>query len=166
MAKLIKKSKCEFINGHIVKKNELIGIPSNVWLQLNKLEVMVQQHGYIIAQDAYCPGPSLDGFVRRSALKGNRPYLEAPETPVTDKRVTEAMAFMKEVDAVNDVHLINETIDRFGELIDWLDADKFVEGTCTHPIDTPELGNPLELRGEDIAKVIEMLVTCPIEFEC
>lgn len=162
MAKLIKKSKCEFVAGQIVKKNELIGIPYKVWAQLTKLDLVIQQYDYLLSQPKYSPGPSLHGFERMSALKNDRPYVDAPDTPVTDRRVAEAMEFMAEVDSVNDTEKINEMIDEYGALIDWLAADKFVEGECYNPIDTPSLGNPLYLNPKNVVYFIKLIVKNPI----
>lgn len=162
MAKLINKSKCTFEVGVIVKKGKQIGIPFPVWAQLNKLELVLQQYDYLISQPKYQPGPSLDGFERKSDLKTERPYVETPETPVTDKRVAEAMQFMAEVDAINDAVEINEKIDEYGELVDWCNSDKFIEGRCYNVIDTPMLGDPLHLKAEDVAETIGMIVKSPI----
>ncbi len=163
--KLIKKSKCKFDHGYIVKDGEIIGIPENVWLQLNKLEIMVQQYYYLRDQGPARRGPSLEGFVRKSDIKPDRPYIDAPDTPVTDKRVAEAMEFMREVDCVNKTDEVNEAIDAFGALIDWLSDNKFVEGTCTQPIDTFMLGNPLMLSPNGVVSFIEMMVKHDILME-
>ena len=162
MAKLIKKSKCTFEAGHIIKKEKVIHIPYTVWCQLNKLELIMQQYDYLVQQKPYCPGPSLEGFERESALTIQRPYVKEPDTPVTDKRIAEAMAFMEEVDATNNVEKINDLIDEYGELIDWAASDKFIEGTCDKEIDTPLLGNPLELTAEYIVKVLRAMLDNPI----
>lgn len=165
MAKLIKKSKCTFEAGHIVKKNELVGIPYAVWAQLNKLELVVQQLNYLRDQPAFCAGPSLEGFERQSALANKRPYIDTPKMPVTDRRVAEAMEFMREVDSLNDAVHVNELIDEYGELIDWCDSDKFVEGDCCKPIDTWTLGNPLLLTGKEVAHIIQYLIENPVVVE-
>ena len=165
MAKLINKDKCEFINGSIIKKNEQIGISTIVWMQLNKLEVIMQQYMYLKGQPAYCAGPSLEGFERKTILDNGMPYIKAPDTPVTDKRVAEAMQFMAEADAINDAEKINSLIDDYAELIRWCNADKFIEGDCYKLIDTPELGDPLMLNGDDIVKCLTVLVKNPIEME-
>jgi len=162
MAKLIKKSKCSFEAGHIIKKGEVVGIPQVVWMQLNKLEVIYQQYCYLKKQPAYQPGPSLDDFKRQSSLTSDRPYVETPETPVTDKRVAEAMAFMEETDKTCNACKVNEVIDEYGDLIDWLNADKFIEGNCYSAIDTPFLGNPLELDDASVVKIISMIIESPI----
>lgn len=163
--KLIKKNKCTFEAGHIVKKNELVGIPSVVWYQLEKLEVMYQQYAYLKAQRAYCPGPSLDGFARTSALGTKLPYAPVPDTPVMDRRVEEAMAFMEEVDAVDNAKKLNDAIEDFRELIDWCASEKFVEGNCYNPIDTFELGDPLKLTADTVAYVLSRIVNEPVEIE-
>lgn len=165
MAKLVKKSKCKFEAGRIVKKGKLIGLPYPVWCQLNKIEIMAQQYGYLYAQDAYNPGPSLKGFKRKSALKDNRPYVSDPETPVMDRRIDEAMKFMEETDKVNDAAKINEAIDQFGDLIDWCASDKFITGDCHNLIDVPTIGNPLTLSPEEIVDFLTQIIVCPIEME-
>lgn len=165
MTKLIKKKDCKFKHCQIVKGDELIGIPANVWLQMNKLETMYQQFCYLQAQPKHQAGPSLEGFVRKSMIEDNMPYIKAPETPVTDARVEEAMAFMAEVDAVSSVAEANGMLDRLKDLVLWCDNKKFVEGNCLEPIDTPYLGNPLELKGKHIAKLLKAMASSPIMLE-
>lgn len=162
MTKMIKKKDCKFENGHIVKGDKLVGIPITVWLQLDKLELMCQQYMYLSGQPAYHAGPSLDGFERKSALRDKLPYIEMPETPTSDARVAEAMAFMREVDACANVAQANGMIDRFAELILWCKGKKFVEGEFLRPIDTPQLGNPLELKAKDISGILHMIASSPI----
>jgi hypothetical protein len=72
---------------------------------------------------------------------------------------------MEEVDAVNDAEKVNATIDAYRELISWCSGEKFIEGDCFKPIDTAELGNPLELDEQTIVKCIEILVAAPIVLE-
>jgi len=164
MAKLIKKNKCEFKHGSILKKNEQIGLPFIIWAQLTKLETMTQEYLYLKSQPKYTPAPSLDGFERKSALKADLPYIEKPETPVTDKRVAEAMEFIAEADAMTDAAVINSTIDDFAALIKWCDDPSFIEGDCFNPIDLYELGNPLELKPDTIVRIIKMIVKSPVEY--
>lgn len=165
MAKLIKKSKCKFEAGIIVKKNKQIGIPYCVWCQINKLELMLQQYNYLKQQPSYQAGPTLEGFKRESALKVDRPYIDTPDTPTIDKRVEEAMRFMSETDRVNEAVDTNKAIDDFGELVDWCASDKFIEGDCYKIIDTPMLGNPLELEPTEVAAALKILVCAPVVVE-
>lgn len=163
MTKLIKKEDCKFKKNRIVKDDEIVGIPMNVWLQLNKLETMFQQWNYLRAQPAYHCAPSLDGWVRKSDIDKDLPYVDMPDTPVGDARVEEALAFMKEVDACSDAVVTNDMIDRFSALIHWCNDGEFIEGNCTDPIDTPCLGNPLDIDADAIVKVLKMIVSSPIE---
>lgn len=165
MTKLIKKKDCKFKHCQIVKGDELIGIPRTVWMQLNKLELMSQQYEYLLEQPAYQAGPSLDGFVRKSALDKKMPYIDMPDTPVSDARVEEAFEFMREVDACTSVAEANDMLDRFKDLVLWCDNKKFVEGNCLEPIDTPYLGNPLELKGKHIAKLLMKMASSPVLIE-
>lgn len=162
MTKMIKKSKCEFVGGYIVKKGEVIGLPRTVWLQLRKLETMVQQYMYLKGQPAYCSGPSLEGFEFRTSLMGDLPYVDMPETPVTDRRVEEALKFMEEADEIEAAVETNKMIDRFAALIDWCASDRFVEGPCVEPIESAEIGNPLDLKADEVAHVLGLIVNSPI----
>jgi len=161
MAKLIKKSKCTFEEGYIIKNGKQIGLPFIVWAQLNELEIMMQEHAYLKAQPTYQPGPSLEGFERKSAFTKDRPYVDAPDTPVTDKRVAEALAFIDESEKVENAATVNNAIDKFGALIDWAASKKFIEDDCYTRIDTPSLGNPLELTPEAIVSVLRVLIEDP-----
>lgn len=165
MTKLIKKKDCKFKNCQIVKGDELIGIPRVVWMQLNKLELMFQQYRYLGSQLPGRPGPSLDGFVRESMLDGSMPYIDMPDTPVTDARVEEAMEFMAEIDAVEATTQANQMIDRFKDLVLWCKGKKFVEGDCYDPIDTPALGNPLDLTPKAIAQILHVMAESPVVIE-
>lgn len=162
MTKLINKADCKFEAGHIVKDDELIGISRPVYYQLNELELIVQQHKFLAAQPKHSPAPSLNGFVRKTSLRSDRPYVKQGKTPVTDAREKEALKFMAECDEKNDVDKINATIDRFGELVDWCAGDKFVEGLIVEPLDLVELGNPLELKPEKIVEIISEVVKNPV----
>ena len=159
--KIIKKSKCHMQNGYVCKKNKIIGMPEEVVLQANMLEEMAQQWGYLKRQPNYVPAPSLDGFVRESIDDGALPYRDNPDTPTMDARVAESMAFMDEVDMVENKVQTNIMIDKFADLISWCDSDSFVSGDCFKRIDTPYIGNILELTGNTIAILLERMVSDP-----
>lgn len=160
--KIIKKSKCRMQSGYICKKNKVIGMPKDVVLQANMLEEMAQQWGYLKRQPNYVPAPSLDGFVRESIDDDcPLPYRKEPDTPTMDARVAESMAFMDEVDTVENKVQTNILIDKFAELIYWCDSDYFMCGDCFERIDTPYLGNILELTGNTIAILLERMVSDP-----
>lgn len=162
--KLIKKSKLTFEAGHLIKKGKVVGLPVNVWLQLNELETMIQQYDYLKKQKEYSPGPSLDGFERkRSEYFDKILRADIPETPVSDRRVAEAEAFMREVDRTDKANEVNETIEHFHDLMLWCQHDKFIEGECYNPIDLYVIGNPLELTDEEVARIIERMVFNPVQ---
>ena len=163
MPKLIKKKDCKFKAGQIVCGDEVVGIPHQVWYQLNKLELMWQQYSYLKRQPKYQKVPSLDGFVRQSALKSKMPYIEVIDTPVTDKRFEESMKFMAEQEQIAAAAETNEMLDKFQSLVIWLDGKRFVEGDCIDPIDTPFLGNPLMLEPEAVSTVLLMIAESPID---
>ena len=165
MTKIIKKSKCKFEHGLIVKKNKVIGVPTVVALQLMKLETVYQQWDYLRKQPAYQPGPSLNGFERKSIFDTELPYVDMPDTPVTDARIEEAMAFMEECDKVEETGKVNEQIDEYKALIDWCSGDTFVEGNYEQALDTPCLGNPLELEPHTIVSILMAVVSNPIVME-
>ena len=164
MAKLISKKNCQMVDGKIVYNGCTVSIDRAVIMQFNKLETMVQQYLYLAGQPAYSKAPSLDGFERKSLLKAKRKYVGTPDTPMIDKRTAEAMAYMAEVDAVENASKVNEMIDRFGKLIDWAAKDAFFGDLDGDPcvIDTPELGNPLDLDDEDIIDILDSIVKNPI----
>lgn len=161
MAKLIKKNKCEFVDGHIVKKNEIIGLPYEVTILLRKLELTVQQWQYLRAQPEARPMPSLGGFEFRSRLHANDYHVDRPDTPTMDARVAEAMSFCEEADRVSDVRELNRLIDQYEPLLRWCDADKFVPGRDETELDLAELGDPLLLEPGDIVTMLEMMVNHP-----
>lgn len=165
MTKLINKTDCTFESNRVVCEGEIVGLPVDVVMQLHKLELMVQQYDYLKAQPKYAPAPSLDGFERKTSVGKDRPYVNVPDTPITDSRVDLAMKFMAEVDKVNEAADVNNMIDRFGALIDWLAVPKFVEGSYTGNIDTPVLGSPLELTPGKVATILSQIIMHPVIME-
>lgn len=159
MSKLIRKESIIFENGRFYHKDEEVNIEGAVAAQLNKLELMVQQYQYLEEQEPYSAGPSLAGFERKTAIGTDRPYIDAPETPVLDKRAEEAKAFMEEIDSMTDAKEVNRQIDAFGELIDWCAKAKVptYEGLYAPIVDTPVLGNPLELTTDTVVEWLTKL---------
>jgi len=163
MAKLIKKKDCKFKNGYIVKDDKVIGLPTAVWMQLNKLELMMQQYAYLDDQGEYHKAPSLEGFKRASSKK--RSYVTVKETPTIDELVSKAESFMRETDAVNTANDVNKMIDRYGALVDWCASKKFVGGLQDGPLDLVMIGNPLELTPDDIASILLTIAKKPFKLE-
>ena len=161
MGKFIKKSKCEFRNGYIVKKNKVIAMPIDVSMQLRRLELTFQQWQYLRNQPAARPMPSLDGFEFRSRLHNADYHVDCPPTPAIDARVEEALAFCEDVDRVADNRELNNLIDQYEQLLRWCDADEFIPGYDNSELDLAELGDPLTLESGDVIALLEMMVTFP-----
>lgn len=153
--KMYKKEDLSFVNGYLVdKENNIVPLHINVVAQLNTLETMYQQAKYWAEQPA--PEPvkprSLANFKRESAFEV--PYEAKHETPLLDQKIEESMRLVNEIkgDAIADN--INERYQDFAELIQWADADFVVEGMNSGRIDTPNIGNPLELTGPRVCSII------------
>lgn len=163
------KKDYQFLEGHVVdpETGDCIVLPAAVVFQAHRLDLMAQQYDYLSGQPAYQPGPSLSGFRRKSIRDHSRPYIEDPETPVTDARVAEAMLFMQEADEIHRVKDVNDAINEFGDLFDFLCSDHWFEpcaGGATF-IDAPTLGNILELTPEEARGILEEIASSPIVLE-
>lgn len=167
--KICYKKDYQFIEGHVIDPatGNCALLPLDVIGQARKLDLMAQQHDYLKGQPKYQPGPSLAGFKRKSVKNVGRPYLEDPETPVTDARVEEAMKFMAEADAISQVSDVNDAIDELGALFDFLGSDHWFEPTVGVEtcIDVPALGNILELTPEEARAILEEIAASPIVLE-
>lgn len=162
------KKDYQFLEGHVIDPDtgDCIVLPVAVVYQAHKLDLMAQQYDYLNGQPAYQPGPSLQGFQRKSIQDHPRPYLEDPETPVTDARVAEAMAFMAEADVMNQVNDVNDAINEFGDLFDFLCSDHWFEpANGATFVDAPTLGNILELTPEEARGILEEIAASPIVLE-
>ena len=158
--KLVKKDKLKFKKGYFTYKGDIVAIDSVVVNQLNELERSVQEFLYLITQPEAQPEPSLEGFSFKSALR-KRPYLEA-HTPYMDECVEKAKKLMDEMDALSDARAVNDTLDRYDELIQWAKAKKvFVTEPVFQPtpVDTAELGNPLGWSAERLVDLIVYMGT-------
>lgn len=159
--KMIKKDKCKFENGFVCKGSKIIGLPADVALQIQKLELMIQQYEYLASQPAPRPMPSLDGFKFNDGLPKPM-HFDRPDTPTMDARVAEAMAFCEEVEEVDNAIEVNKMIDRFTALINWCNADKFVAGDYVSPLRCPRIGDPLKLTEDQIVGTLLDMVIHPV----
>lgn len=162
--KMINKNKCKFDNGFICKGNKIVGLPVNVAFQLQKLELMIQQYEYLAAQPKAQPMPTLDGFKFDDGLP-KPAYVEQPDTPTMDARVAEALAFCDEVAEVDKAAETNRMIERFADLINWCNADKFVAGDYVSPLRCPRIGNPLKLTEAQVIGTIARMVCNPLTID-
>ena len=167
--KYMNKKNMQLIDGFLCnKKGHVLGINPKVAELANALDTMVQKKLYLDKQPDAQPMPSLDGFKRRHMHELVLPQIKPAETPVTDKRVAEAMAFVHEVEDQHTAGKVNEMVKEFAMLFDfanndkiWVDTDVFEE----YEFDTPELGNPLDYDAELLLEAIMFIHDADIEFK-
>lgn len=157
--KYMKKSKLQMIDGMICnKKGEVLGINPKYAELFNQLETEIQEKLYLDKQPEAQPMPSLDGFERKHA-HGNVaiPTIEVAETPVIDKRIKEAMAFVDEIEAQHTADEANKKYEDYALLFQFVENESILVNTDlieTYEIDTPFIGNVLTLDKEDLADLI------------
>lgn len=164
MAKIIKKSEITFVDGMLVKDDDVICIEPNIIHQANMLETLAQKTAYLAAQPDYSPAPSLDGFEREYA--SDKLCQFTASTPILDAKVKEAMDIMDELDDVTTANQANSMLDNYRELYEFCSVD-YVVGSLDKvnviQFDLPILGNPLNLTTDDIENVIA--AACGMEVE-
>jgi hypothetical protein len=166
MTKIVNKDQVQLIDGYFVHDGEIVSLPWAVCRQAQELDLMVQEFRYIKAQPAYSPEPSLEGFKRKSMLS-ELPKIDIHKipTPTIDEAIVTSMKFMDEIDLFNDAKKVNETIERFGELVRFCDSDHVVIAQCGDVrVDTPILGNLLELSMDDVMGFISEICESPFSF--
>lgn len=164
MAKIIKKSQLTFVDGMLVKDDDVICIEPSIIHQANMLETLAQKTAYLAAQPDYSPVPSLDGFEREYA--GDKLCQFTASTPILDSKVKEAMDIMDELDDVTTANQANSMLDNYRELYEFCSVD-YVVGSLDKAnviqFDLPTLGNPLDLTTDVIENVIA--AACGMEVE-
>ena len=159
MAKFVKKDKLTMKQGRIVtkKKGKVVGLPHDVFYQLSMLELAAQKLDYLIDQPDAQEAPSLAGFKKKSIFMNPEIDIKSG-TPHLDKKIEEAKAIMDEIDLLSDKETIEDILHCFTALIRWCSEDEFVPGDCYLPIDTPVLGNVLELDEDYVLGLVSKIV--------
>ena len=154
MAKMYSKIDLTFSNGYVIDDDHnVVCLPDKVAEQLNELEEIFQKAEYLKAQDPASPMPSLDGFERESIRQ--TVVIEA-STPTLDAKVEEGMKIRDELRKMSNADTMNETIFKYQEVFHFVQDDTFVEGDKAVFIDTPKLGNPLNIKVHDLLdKLVE-----------
>ena len=116
MAKFVKKSKCEFIDGYICKNNTILDIDPNVREYLNVLETKLQQVRYLNAQPEATSVPTMEGFERKSILDVTGPEF-VPLTPIMNKKIEESLGYIREVNTSNELNKVNEMIGKYAHVL-------------------------------------------------
>lgn len=156
MAKIIKKSELTFVDGMLVKGDDVICIDPVIIHQANRLETLAQKTAYLMAQPDYSPVPSLDGFEREYAAD-QRIGKFVVETPTLDAKAKEAMAIMDELDDATVAQQANSLLENYRELYEFASCDYVIGSTDSVnaiKFDLPTIGNPLDITINDIELVI------------
>lgn len=160
--KLISKDKLVMKQGRIVEveTNEIIGVPNEVHLLAAKLETAIQQADYLDQQAPFSPVPTLDGFKRKSIKDKGKWRIEPKPTPVHDQLAEQAEAFMDEADDMQRAGDLQHAVDGYAPLLEWLDAEEVpvAQHYNINVIDTPVLGDLLDLTSEQVIAHLERLV--------
>lgn len=157
--KMYKKSVLSLIDGMLVSPDgDIVSVDSAIVSQANKLETLLQQGKYLMAQPEATPAPSLDGFERKSAFDISEAKFNV-STPNLDAKAEETMALMDELDDMAIASKANEMIEEFRELISFAKADYVID--CGVPVclrfDTPTIGSVLELTPKDVSNVVALV---------
>ena len=159
--KRMKKNDLQFVDGYLCdKEGYVVAIDGDVVICANRLDTELQKKLYLDRQPKAQPMPSLDGFKREHLNEVKVPQIEVVDTPVTDKRVAEAMAFVKEMEDQNIANKVNKEAEEYAALFAFVMSDDvwvYTDVDGTYEFDTPFLGNPLDLTQEHVLTVIGYL---------
>lgn len=154
--KLVNKADCIWENGILTCGDEVVGLPSDLFQQLDLLEGIYQMALYLSKQPDANGGPSLEGFEYFDEDLADLPVY-VPETPALDAKVQESLAFLDEVDSINFCKEMNKEISRFSELFKFVKAQKFIPGNGWK-FNLHYIGNPLELTEGRLMDMLEFCV--------
>lgn len=163
--KMYDKKDLGFKNGYIVKDDVIVPCSPFFVGTINKLDKAMQLVDYVESNNISFdePGDHLADFHVKSAYDAASYELDLPETPIKDRIVKEGLERCAEANARADVEKINEIIGKYREVTDWCDQDYLIYDThhCItgSRFDTPFIGNPLDLSGDDIVNMIKRAYT-------
>jgi len=168
--KMYKKSDLTIIDGMLVTKDgDIVSVNPVIVAQANELETLSQKACYLADQPSATPMPSLDGFERVSINdKVTKDAQFKAATPMLDIEAARTLAMMDELDDVDTVKKANELLAQFSDLLGFVTTDYVVSGdyAWTDGFDTPTLGSVLELKREDITKVVAMASGLESDKDC
>lgn len=152
MAKMYLKSDLKFVDGYLIDNDDnVVALPDGVAEQINDLETCIQKLMYLDDQPEPQPERSLDGFERESTRKV--PVVH-PDTPTLDKKVAEGKKLLEEIRERDKADKINDTLSDFEDAFEWFRAERFVEGSKVIHVDTPEIGDILNVDPEELIEEI------------
>lgn len=146
------KSDLKFVDGYLIDNDDnVVALPDGVAEQIYDLETCVQKLMYLDDQPDPTPERSLDGFTRKSVRMV--PVVKA-DTPILDKKVAEGKQILDEIRELDKSDKINDVISDFEDAFEWFKVERFVEGSKVIRVDTPEIGNILDVDPEELIKEI------------
>lgn len=155
--KFVNKEDLKFDGGYVMDlSGEIIGLPEKVWSDLRDLEMLIQKNQYVAKVSKIAAKPEIPEFKFKSAFEADA-KMPLPETPITDARVAESLAFADEVDKTTDVLAYNNWIERHPELAEFVASDRFIPSAASAcRLDAVNVGNPLELTKEKLFDLIRL----------
>lgn len=163
--KLYNKSELTFNNGYITDANgDIIVIGnSDIIGGLNQLETEIQLGQFNIEHSVELPSEK-DTFHRKSSFQSGI-RIEV-ETPLLDKKAEETMNLLSELNKANQAEVVNKYVAMYDDLVEWVREPQFVGTTTSYRvdrIDTPTLGNPLELTIEKLQEVFPIAANADLD---
>ena len=153
MAKIVKKSKCKYKGGYIVKDGKVVGVSNVIVAALNRFEREYQKY---LWDDGDPVEPVKNEPFRFQTEHGEVYPHVTPETPLLNLKAAETLQIMDELDEIEAAKKINKVFDDNTDLFMWLDSKHIVESKQQHQLqfDLKYLGNPLELTKDRLADII------------
>lgn len=152
MAKMYRKCDLKFDNGYIVDDDmNVVALPTGVGEMFNDLETTLQKMDYLDKQPEGCKEPSLDGFERKSSFTE---FTIEVDTPLMDAKVEEGRKILEEIRRSEVGAAASKLVDKYHDVFEFLDGDRFVEGDKVVRLDLCILGDPLKTTPDDVVKII------------
>lgn len=152
MAKMYRKCDLKFDNGYIVDDDmNVVALPAGVGEMFNDLETTLQKIDYLDKQPEGCKEPSLDGFERKSSFTE---FTIEVDTPLMDAKVEEGRKILEEIRRSEVGAAASKLVNKYHDVFEFLDGDRFVEGDKVVRLDLCILGDPLKITPDDVVKII------------
>lgn len=152
MAKMYRKCDLKFDNGYIVDDDmNVVALPAGVGEMFNDLETTLQKMDYLDKQPEGCKEPSLDGFERKSSFTE---FTIEVDTPLMDAKVEEGRKILEEIRRSEVGAAASKLVNKYHDVFEFLDGDRFVEGDKVVRLDLCILGDPLKITPDDVVKII------------
>lgn len=160
--KMYRKEELSLKNGLLVSDDgDVVVVDPDVITLANNLETDLQKARYLAAQPSGIASPSLEGFHRKS-MDSIQKF--TCDTPLSDKKAEEAIAFMDELDDIKLTDEMNKHLMDVLPLVMFAQDEEVLDTDCksVRRFDTPMLGNPLEWTEDTINVAIAEIHGCSV----